>query len=59
VSKSIVDTHAGDDSDGKIWGIEGINILLILEGLILSVGLSLLLFLPRSLASGSVQCRLS
>ena len=44
MSKSIVDTHAGDDSDGRIWGIEGINILLILAGLILGVGLSLLLF---------------
>ena len=44
MSKTIVDTHAGDDSDGKIWGIEGINILLILMGLILSVGLSMMLF---------------
>ena len=44
MSKPIVDTHAGDDSDGKIWGIEGINILLILAGLILSVGLSLIFF---------------
>jgi hypothetical protein len=44
VSKSIVHTHAGDDSDGKIWGIEGLNILLILAGLILSVGLSMVLF---------------
>ena len=44
MSKSIVDTHAGDDSDGRIWGIEGINILLIIAGLILSVGLSLMLF---------------
>jgi len=44
VSKSIVHTHAGDDSDGKMWGIEGINILLILAGLILSVALSLMLF---------------
>jgi len=44
VSKSIVHTHAGDDSDGKIWGIEGVNILLILAGLILSVGLSMMLF---------------
>jgi hypothetical protein len=44
VSKSIVHTHAGDDSDGKIWGIEGRNILLILSGPILSVGLSLMLF---------------
>ena len=44
MSKSIVHTHAGDDSDGQIWGIEGINILLIIAGLILSVGLSLMLF---------------
>jgi hypothetical protein len=44
VSKVVVQTHAGDDSDGKIWGIEGINILLILVGLILSVGLSMMLF---------------
>ena len=44
MSKAIVHTHAGDDSDGKIWGIEGINILFILAGLLLSVGLSLMLF---------------
>lgn len=44
MSKPVVPTHAGDDSDGKIWGIEGINILLILTGLILSVGLSMMLF---------------
>ncbi|MFZ0711807.1 MAG: hypothetical protein WAM53_17340 [Terrimicrobiaceae bacterium] len=44
MSKAIVHTHAGDDSDGKIWGIEGLNILLILAGLILSVGLSMVLF---------------
>ena len=44
MTKAIVHTHAGDDSDGKIWGIEGLNILLILAGLILSVGLSMVLF---------------
>ena len=44
MSQAIVHTHAGDDSDGKIWGIEGLNILLILAGLILSVGLSMMLF---------------
>ena len=44
MSKAIVHTHAGDDSDGKIWGIEGMNILFILAGLLLSVGLSLMLF---------------
>jgi hypothetical protein len=44
MSKVVVHTHAGDDSDGKIWGIEGVNILLILAGLILSVGLSMMLF---------------
>jgi hypothetical protein len=44
MSKPIINTHAGDDSDGKLWGIEGINILFILAGLLLSVGLSLMLF---------------
>ena len=44
MSKPIVNTHAGDDSDGKLWGIEGINILFILAGLLLSVGLSMMLF---------------
>ena len=44
MSKPIVHTHAGDDSDGKIWCIEGLNILFILAGLILSVGLSVMLF---------------
>lgn len=40
---SSVPTHAGDDSDGKIWGIEGMNILFILAGLLLSVGLAVML----------------
>lgn len=44
MSKPIVQTHAGDDSDGKMWGIEGINILFIVGGLLLSVSLSLMLF---------------
>ena len=43
MSKPIVQTHAGDDTDGRIWGIEGLNILFILVGLLLSVGLALLL----------------
>ena len=43
MSKPIVQTHAGDDTDGRIWGIEGLNILFILAGVLLSVGLSLLL----------------
>lgn len=43
MSKGTVPTHAGDDSDGKIWGIEGINILFLLAGLLLSIGLTLLL----------------
>jgi len=38
-----VPTHAGDDSDGKIWGVEGMNILFILVGLLLSIGLVLML----------------
>jgi len=44
MSRPIVNTHAGDDSDGKLWGIEGINILFILAGLLLSIALSLMLF---------------
>jgi hypothetical protein len=44
MSLPVINTHAGDDSDGKLWGIEGINILFILAGLLLSVGLSLTLF---------------
>jgi hypothetical protein len=38
-----VPTHAGDDSDGKIWGIEGWNIVFILVGVLLSVGFAVLL----------------
>jgi hypothetical protein len=44
MSNPIINTHAGDDSDGKLWGIEGINILFLLAGLVLSLGLSLMLF---------------
>lgn len=39
----MIQTHAGDDSDGKIWGIEGINLLFLLAGLLLSIGLVLML----------------
>jgi len=52
--KDLVSTQAGDDSDGKIWGIEGMNILFILAGLIVGVGLSLSLYRshPPALALG-------
>lgn len=40
---SMVPTHAGDDSDGKIRGIEGVNILFMLAGLLASIGLTFLL----------------
>lgn len=43
MSKGIVHTHAGDDSDGRIWGIEGVNILFLLAALLLSIGLALML----------------
>lgn len=43
MSKGIVQTHAGNDSDGKIWGIEGVNILFMLAALLLSIGLALML----------------
>ncbi len=48
MSKSIVQTHAGDDSDGRIWGIEGMNILIIIAGLVLSVGVAMTLFRSQS-----------
>ena len=38
-----VSTHAGDDSDGKIWGVEGVNLLIMLGGLLAGIGLALLL----------------
>jgi hypothetical protein len=40
---STVPTHAGDDSDGKIWGIEGLNIVFILVGILASIGLAVVL----------------
>jgi hypothetical protein len=52
MSKPVINTHAGDDSDGKLWGIEGINILFILAGLVMSLALSLMLF--RSQAHSAV-----
>ena len=59
MSKPVINTHAGDDSDGKLWGIEGINILFILAGLLLSVGLSLMLFRQQAYSrafSFGVRC---
>ncbi len=43
MSKGLVHTHAGDDSDGQIWGVEGMNLLFMLAGLMISIGLALLL----------------
>lgn len=43
MSKGIVHTHAGDDSDGKIWGIEGVNILFMLAALLLGIGVAVML----------------
>lgn len=43
MSKGLVHTQAGDDSDGKIWGIEGMNLLFMLAGLLIGIGLALLL----------------
>lgn len=43
MSRGVVQTQAGDDSDGKIWGIEGVNILFMLAGLLLGIGLALML----------------
>jgi hypothetical protein len=58
MGRGIIQTHAGDDSDGKIWGIEGMNILFILVGLLVSLGLTLMLSrhhaLPVTLGLGAV-----
>lgn len=43
MSKGLIQTHAGDDSDGKIWGIEGMNLLFMLAGLLIGIGIALLL----------------
>ncbi len=43
MSKGLVHTQAGDDCDGKIWGIEGMNLLFMLTGLLIGIGLALLL----------------
>lgn len=56
--KAMIQTHAGDDSDGRIWGIEGINLLFLLAGLLLSIGLVLMLSRQHpptfSIAAGAV-----
>jgi len=41
----LTDTGAGNDSDGKIWGIEGTNLLIILFGLLLSLGFIVLIWM--------------
>jgi hypothetical protein len=41
MSKGTVHTQAGDDSDGKIWGIEGVNILFMLAALLLGLAVML------------------
>lgn len=43
MSRNVIPTHAGDDSDGKIWGIEGINILFLLASGMIGLGLALML----------------
>lgn len=43
MSRTIIPTHAGDDSDGKIWGIEGINILFLLASGMIGLGIALML----------------
>ena len=43
MSKGLIQTHAGDDSDGKIWGIEGMNLLFMLAALLIGIAFALLL----------------
>src|SRR5690606_14475141 len=63
MNKGTVHTHAGDDSDGRIWGIEGVNILFMLAGLLISVGLTVVLLrhyaLTISVGAGAVPVALA
>ncbi|MFZ4386788.1 MAG: hypothetical protein ACOYOI_01315 [Chthoniobacterales bacterium] len=43
MSRGIIPTHAGDDSDGKIWGVEGVNILFLLAAGVIGIGLAMML----------------
>ncbi len=58
MTRNVISTHAGDDSDGKIWGLEGVNILFMVGGLVLSIGLVLMLTrnhaVAFSVAAGSL-----
>lgn len=45
MSLQLTSTCAGNDSDGKIWGIEGTNLIIILFGLLISLGLLVLLWI--------------
>ena len=36
----MIDTQAGDDSDGKIWGLEGMNILIAVGGFMAGISLT-------------------
>lgn len=40
----IIDTQAGDDSEGKIWGLEGNNLLMVVGGVITGVIVSVVAF---------------
>lgn len=33
----IIDTQAGDDSEGKMWGLEGSNLLIALGGFVVGI----------------------
>jgi hypothetical protein len=52
MSRGVIHTHAGDDSDGQIWGVEGVNILFLLAGALLGIGLTLMLACHHAPAPG-------
>jgi len=43
MSLRVTSTNSGDDSSGKIWGIEGNNLFILLGALIFGVALALVL----------------
>ncbi|PWU07029.1 MAG: hypothetical protein C5B47_06730 [Verrucomicrobia bacterium] len=51
MSLPLTDTCAGNDSDGKVWGIEGTNLLIILFGLLLSLGFIVLVWMKSERVS--------
>ena len=51
-----MDTQAGDDSEGKMWGLEGTNILIAVGGFVVGVSVTVLSFLISSTPPVTALC---